>query len=51
MSGLSSHFPDAFSNDSYSIPYNSVSRPDFNILNHAHTSEVSCTVFHEIHFY
>ena len=51
MSGTSGHFPDAFSNNSYSIPYTHVSHPDFNILSHTHTSEVSCTSFHENCFY
>jgi len=48
MSGPSSHFPDAFLNDSYNIPYNNiphVSHSENNILNHVHASEVSLTKF------
>jgi len=43
MSGSSGHFPDAFLDNSYNIPYNNiaVSHPEHGILNHAHASDVS----------
>jgi len=54
MSGASSHLPDIFLDNSYSIPYNNIpyiSHPDFNVLSHTHTSDISCTFFHEICLY